>query len=217
MPRIHQRTLTVSAESIDAVGHVNNREYLRWMEDIAVEHSAAQGWPMERYFKGGNAWVASTHFIEYLRPAFAGDQLDIYTWIGSWDRRTSVRRYAVTRRRKLVARGETCWTFVELASGRACDLPADVTAAFLVVADDDPELKSLGLGRRARASQARPAATVAAFAGRPGVGGAPCDNPRLCADAPVGAAASHCRRTRRASSNDEERQSRPDRSRDVRL
>jgi acyl-CoA thioester hydrolase len=160
MPRIHQRSLTVTTESIDAVGHVNNREYLRWMEDIAVEHSAAQGWPMERYFADGNAWVASTHFIEYLRPAFAGDRLDIYTWIGAWDRRTSVRRYAVTRHRKLVARGETCWTFVELASGRARDLPAEVTAAFFVVPDDDPELKSLGLGRRERANQARPAAAT---------------------------------------------------------
>ena len=140
----------VGPESIDAVGHVNNREYLRWMEDIAVEHSGAQGWPMERYFQGGNAWVASTHFIEYLRPAFAGDVLDMHTWIATWDRRTSVRRYAVTRQRKLLARGETCWTFVELASGRACDLPIAVTEAFTVVSDDDAELKSLGLARRER-------------------------------------------------------------------
>lgn len=150
MPRIFHTPLVVGPESIDAVGHVNNREYLRWMEDIAVEHSAAQGWPMARYFDGGNAWVASTHFLEYLRPAFAGDLLDVYTWIGTWDRRTSVRRYAVTRQRKLVARGETWWTFVELATGRACDLPAAVTEAFCVVADDDPELRSLGLARRER-------------------------------------------------------------------
>jgi acyl-CoA thioester hydrolase len=150
MPRIYQRSLTVAAESIDAVGHVNNREYLRWMEDIAVEHSAAQGWPMERYFRGGHAWVASTHFIEYLRPAFAGDVLDLYTWIAAWDRRTSVRRYAMARQRKLVARGETSWTFVELASGRACDLPAAVSEAFDVVADDDAELRALGLARRER-------------------------------------------------------------------
>ncbi|HEX5638228.1 MAG TPA: hypothetical protein VFX81_00375, partial [Burkholderiaceae bacterium] len=74
----------------------------------------------------------------------------IYTWIGTWDRRTSVRRYAVTRQRKLIARGETCWTFVELASGRACELPVAVTEAFFVVPDDDPELKSLGLARRER-------------------------------------------------------------------
>ena len=118
------------------------------MEDIAVEHSAAQGWPMERYFTGGNAWVAASHFIEYLRPAFAGDTLDIHTWIATWDRRTSIRRYAVTRQRKLVARGETCWTFVEIATGRACDLPAAVTQAFIVVSEDDDELQSLGLARR---------------------------------------------------------------------
>jgi acyl-CoA thioester hydrolase len=154
VPRIYRKSIVVGPESIDAVGHVNNREYLRWMEDIAVEHSAAQGWPMERYFAGGNAWVASTHFIEYLRPAFAGDTLDIYTWIATWDRRTSVRRYAMTRQRKLVARGETCWTFVELASGRACDLPEPVTAAFIVVPEDDDELKALGLARRVRSSTA---------------------------------------------------------------
>jgi acyl-CoA thioester hydrolase len=176
MPRIHQRKLTVTTESIDAVGHVNNREYLRWMEDIAVEHSAVQGWPMERYFERGNAWVASTHFLEYLRPAFAGDQLDIYTWIGTWDRRTSVRRYAVTRQRKLIARGETCWTFVELASGRACDLPAAVTAAFFVVADDDPELKSLGLARRVRS---RPATASADTAGEVSTDGIAAAHPSM--------------------------------------
>jgi hypothetical protein len=59
-----------------------------------------------------------------------------------------VRRYAVLRRHKLLARGETCWTFVELASGRAIDLPAAVTAAFPVVGDDDAGLKQLGLARR---------------------------------------------------------------------
>jgi acyl-CoA thioester hydrolase len=158
MPRIYHRSLTVTSESIDAVGHVNNREYLRWMEEIAVEHSAAQGWPMERYFQGGHAWVASTHFIEYLRPAFDGDTLDLHTWIATWDRRTSVRRYAMTRQRKLVARGETCWTFVELATGRACDLPASVTGAFVVVPEDDSELKALGLARRERLRPALPAA-----------------------------------------------------------
>jgi acyl-CoA thioester hydrolase len=158
VPRVFHKSLIVGQESIDAVGHVNNREYLRWMEDIAVEHSAVQGWPMERYFQGGNAWVASTHFLEYLRPAFAGDVIDVYTWIATWDRRTSVRKYAVTRERKLLARGETCWTFVELASGRACDLPAAVTAAFFVVPDDDQELKALGLARRERSRSAAQAA-----------------------------------------------------------
>lgn len=150
MHRIFHKSLVVGADSIDAVGHVNNREYLRWMEEIAVEHSAARGWPMERYFEGGTAWVASTHFLEYLRPAFEGDALDVYTWIAAWDLRTCLRRYAVLRQRKLLARGETCWAFVELASGRACDLPAAVTDSFCVLGEDDAELKALGLARRER-------------------------------------------------------------------
>jgi acyl-CoA thioester hydrolase len=155
VPGIFHKPLVVGAESIDAVGHVNNREYLRWMEEIAVEHSTAQGWPLRRYFDAGTAWVASTHFLEYLRPAFEGDALDVHTWIAAWERRSCLRRYAVLRQRKLVARGETCWTFVELPSGRAIELPADVTGAFQVIGDDDAALKSLGLARRGRA---RPAA-----------------------------------------------------------
>lgn len=154
MPHIFRKCLVVGPESIDAVGHVNNREYLRWMEEIAVEHSTARGWPMQRYFDAGTAWVASTHFLEYLRPAFAGDQLDVYTWIAAWERRTCTRRYAVARQRKLLARGETCWTFVALPSGRAIDLPVEVTGAFALVNDDSDELKQLGLGRRRAGSGA---------------------------------------------------------------
>jgi acyl-CoA thioester hydrolase len=73
VPRFFHKSLTIGPESIDAVGHVNNREYLRWMEEIAVEHSAAQGWPMERYYADRMAWVAASHFIEYLRPALLGE------------------------------------------------------------------------------------------------------------------------------------------------
>ena len=148
MPRIFHQSVVVGPASIDAVGHVNNREYLRWMEEVAVAHSAARGWPMQRYFDAGTAWVASTHFIEYLRPAFERDALDVYTWLAEWDRRTCVRRYAVMRSRKVLARGETRWAFVERSSGRATDVPAEVTDAFELGDDDSEDLKRMGLARR---------------------------------------------------------------------
>ena len=150
MPRIFHKSLTVGPESIDAVGHVNNREYLRWMEEIAVEHSAAQGWPMERYFADRTAWFAASHFIEYLRPALAEERIDVFTWISRWSERDCLRRYAVLRERKLLARGETVWTFVDLDNGRARAIPAQVLQAFSVVPDDDEELRSLNLARRER-------------------------------------------------------------------
>ena len=150
MPRVFHKSLTVGPESIDAVGHVNNREYLRWMEEVAVEHSTAQGWPMARYFARHTAWVAISHYIEYLRPALSGEVIDIYTWVANWNLRDSTRRYAVLRERKLLARGETRWAFVDLDSGRACDIPADVCTAFSAVEEDDPELRDLRLPRARR-------------------------------------------------------------------
>lgn len=154
MPRIHSRRLRVGPESIDALDHVNNREYLRWMEEAAVEHSTLRGWPTARYLELGSSWMAMSHFIEYLRPALEGDEVIIYTWISDWDTRTSRRRYEVVRGRdhKALARGETRWAFVELASGRACEVAAEVRADFVVVADEDPELHALGLARRRRTS-----------------------------------------------------------------
>ena len=36
---LYKKELTVGAESIDIQGHVNNREYMRWMEEAATEHA----------------------------------------------------------------------------------------------------------------------------------------------------------------------------------
>ena len=41
---LYKKELTVGAESIDIQGHVNNREYMRWMEEAATEHAATFGW-----------------------------------------------------------------------------------------------------------------------------------------------------------------------------
>lgn len=148
MPRIYEKPVLVGPESIDALGHVNNREYLRWMEEVALEHSAAQGWPTERYLATGCAWVAAEHRIEYLRPAFAGDSLMVTTWVESLAGADSVRRYVISRGRKAVARGQTRWTFANLANGRATPVPDAVAQAFDCVAESDPELQALGLARR---------------------------------------------------------------------
>jgi len=68
MPRIFRQELIVTEDAIDEFGHVNNQRYIAWMQEVATAHSAANGWPMERYLQTGAAWVVRSHFIEYLRP-----------------------------------------------------------------------------------------------------------------------------------------------------
>jgi len=66
MPAVFEYHHTVLESEIDGQGHVNNLEYLKWMQDAAVAHSTAQGWPTARYKEEGAGFVARSHNIEYL-------------------------------------------------------------------------------------------------------------------------------------------------------
>jgi acyl-CoA thioester hydrolase len=146
-PRVHTRRFTVPPEAIDVQGHVNNTAYVGWMQDIAIEHSTAAGWPMERYLELGAGWVVRSHFIEYLRPAFAGEPIAAHTWVPRFDDRATPRRYLFVREsdRQLLARAETQWAFVDLTTGRRRRLPAELTSAFEVMADDGEVMRELGV------------------------------------------------------------------------
>jgi acyl-CoA thioesterase FadM len=66
--RVYSKRFAIPADAIDRQGHVNNLACISWMQDVAIEHSAAAGWPMERYLALGAGWVVRSHFVEYLRP-----------------------------------------------------------------------------------------------------------------------------------------------------
>jgi len=140
MPAIFELQHCVTAEEIDGLGHVNNIEYMRWLQNAAVAHSAAQGWPMSAYHELGLGWVVRSHFIEYLVPAFAGDEIVVRTWIADMKRVTSMRRYEMIRPSdgKQLATAITNWVFVKFATLQPCRVPAEVINAFEVVEDRLP-------------------------------------------------------------------------------
>ena len=149
MPRIFSRRFAVPPDAIDANQHVNNIAYVRWMQDIAIEHSTAQGWGMERYLASGASWVVRSHFVEYLRPAFAEDTLEAYTWVAAMEGRRSPRKYLFlnSATRKILARAETVWAYVDLRTGRPIPIPAELGAAFEVVPDEREVLEHAGVKR----------------------------------------------------------------------
>ncbi len=146
-PRIHSRRFAVPPDAIDVNGHASNLAYIAWMQEIAIEHSAAAGWPLERYREIGAGWVVRSHFIEYLRPAFAGDLIGVHTWVPRFDQRAAPRRYIFVRDddRQVLAQAETRWVFVDLATGRRRPLPPELVAAFVAVPDEAEVRAALGL------------------------------------------------------------------------
>ena len=144
---VYSKRFTVPADAIDVNRHVNNLAYVEWMQQIAIEHSAAAGWPLERYLELGAGWVVRSHFIEYLRPAFEDQLLSAHTWVPRFDQRSTPRRYLFVREadRQILAQAETRWVFVDLESGRRRSLPPELIAAFEVVPDEAEVYRILGL------------------------------------------------------------------------
>jgi len=124
--------LTVASEDIDALGHASNIAFVRWIQDVAVAHSAALGLGLEAYRRMGAVFVVVRHEIDYLRPALRGDVLEARTWISTVMAAKCLRSTELVRKGdgQLLARGVTTWGFVEMATGRPRRITDEVRGAF---------------------------------------------------------------------------------------
>lgn len=136
MSALFEYSHTVTQADIDELGHAGNFHYVRWMQHAAVAHSAANGWPSQRYIELGAGWVVRSHQISYLKPAFEGDCLIIKTWVANMKPATSLRRYEILNSEgEILARAETDWAFVNYERQKPIRIPAEVADCFEVVAD----------------------------------------------------------------------------------
>jgi len=133
---IYSKTITIPESAIDENGHVNNVAYVQWMQDIAVEHYESIGGtkPMQLV---GATWVVREHRIEYLLPAFAGEEIEIKTWVENIRRVRSLRKYEFIRKSdsKTLVKGETDWVFVDVKTGAPRAIPEEVSRVFAAEQD----------------------------------------------------------------------------------
>jgi acyl-CoA thioester hydrolase len=127
---VYSKTITIPASVIDENGHVNNVAYVQWMQEIATEHYAVLGGPeAQRPF---GTWLVREHRVEYLRPAFAGEEMEIRTWVENFRHVRSLRKYEFIRKQdaKILVKGETDWVFVDGKTGKPIAIPEEVRALF---------------------------------------------------------------------------------------
>jgi acyl-CoA thioester hydrolase len=134
MSQIYRYELTVSEDAVDVNGHVNNLEYLRWMQDAAILHSDSQGCT-KATTAAGATWVVRTHYVEYLLPAFAGEEIIVLTWVSNFRRVLSLRKYKIIRVKDnaVLVEGETDWVFVDAQTGKLRSIPKNVMVAFEIL------------------------------------------------------------------------------------
>jgi acyl-CoA thioester hydrolase len=131
---IYRYEFAVPAATIDQNGHVNNVIFVQWMQDAAVQHFTACGGTAITQEMSAT-WVVRTHTVEYFLPAFAGEVIEVHTWVADIRRVRSLRRYRFIRKsdgRKLVE-GATDWVLVDAVKGNPIAIPETISALLPVI------------------------------------------------------------------------------------
>ena len=128
----------VPTSAIDTLGHANNVEYVRWVQEVAGAHWLSIC-PAE--LRDQIIWVVREHRIRYLQSAFAGETLRATTWVGETSGATSLRYTRLTRAIDgvLLCEAETTWVLLDPKSGR----PMRVTAEMVSWLRNDSDLLNL--------------------------------------------------------------------------
>lgn len=132
MPLTHTRTFRVRHYECDAYGHLNNANYLRYMQETAMDASAAAGFDMDWYAENGHHWLIRETDIEYLRPLKYNERVEVRTWVSDFQRVRSRRsyRFHLVDTGEAVARAETDWVYLDSRTGRPASIPVEMAAAF---------------------------------------------------------------------------------------
>jgi acyl-CoA thioester hydrolase len=138
-PLTHTRTFRVRQYECDAYGHVNHAVHLRWAQETAFDASAAAGYDMDRYDAMDRGWLVRETEIEYVRPLFYNDRVDVTTWVSDFRRLRSRRDYEfrMANTDTLVARAWTDWVHMQTSTQRPAAIPEEMMAAFFP--DGPPE------------------------------------------------------------------------------
>ena len=122
-----EMTIAVEPADIDALGHVNNVVYLRWVQDIAIAHwqAAASAADREKLL-----WIVVRHEIDYKQAARLGDAILARTWVGAATRIKFERHTELLRARDgcLLAKARTVWCPIDAVTGKPTSVSAEVRA-----------------------------------------------------------------------------------------
>ena len=128
--REHRITILVPPEDMDALGHVNNAAYVRYIEAVATAHAERVGMGLEVLRSLEAVPVMREHRIKYLRPAVAGEVLEVRTLVTHTGGVRATRLNTITRDGAVLVESETLWAWLHPVTGRPRAVPETVMAAF---------------------------------------------------------------------------------------
>jgi acyl-CoA thioester hydrolase len=132
MPHTFTRDFRIRHYECDAFGHLNNANYVRYMQETAFDASAAAGFDGKAYNALERYWLIRETDIEYLKPTSYGDTLEVKTWVMDFQRVRSRRAYEIRSKNnhEIVANASTDWVFLHNKSNKPAKIPTEIKRAF---------------------------------------------------------------------------------------
>ncbi|WP_282124649.1 acyl-CoA thioesterase [Algibacter mikhailovii] len=119
----HEFGVEVGQEDIDALNHVNNLVYVKWINDASEKHWAilSNAKINAKYY-----WVCLRHEIDYLGEAFLGDEITVITWVGESKGVKSKRHVAIVKDQTLIAKAETLWCLIDSKTQKPARINSEI-------------------------------------------------------------------------------------------
>lgn len=128
-PEIYENSITVKNSDLDELKHVNNVQYVQWIQDIAKEHweNRASKEILENYF-----WVVIRHEIDYKQQAFLEDELIIQTFVGEHTHVTSQRLVNIKSKKsgKVLVAAKSTWCLMDYKTKKPVKISEEMLRVF---------------------------------------------------------------------------------------
>ncbi|SMP32338.1 acyl-CoA thioesterase [Chryseobacterium profundimaris] len=122
MSLIFEKQIEVTEEHIDGNNHVNNVQYVKWVEEIAGEH-----WDFVKHKTNhpDDVWMLLDHHIQYKKQVYLGEIITIKTYPKNPEGIRQPRKVEFYCNGQLVVDSLTLWVFIDKETQRIIRLESD--------------------------------------------------------------------------------------------
>lgn len=128
-PEIFEQRLKVEKSHLDEQNHVNNVQYVQWVQDVAKAHweSRAPKEFQEKYF-----WIVVRHEIDYKQQAFLNDEILLQTYVAESSHVKSLRHVIIknAKTEKVLVEAKTTWALIDRVTQKPSKIAEDLIKIF---------------------------------------------------------------------------------------
>lgn len=120
--KIYTKQIEITREHLDQNNHVNNVQFVQWVEQVAAEH-----WEMLKHTTSYalDYWVLFDHHIQYKKQVYLGETLTVKTYPLPPEGVKQPRKVEFYRNDELVVDSRTLWVLFDHDKQKIKRLDAD--------------------------------------------------------------------------------------------